>query len=128
MEGGVRIDKWLWAVRLFKTRSLATDACKSDKVRIAGQTVKPSREIRKGDEINIHSSLIDKKVVVAAVIDHRIGPGLVPDYMIDMTPETEYDKLKMKKEVNFEFRERGLGRPTKLQRRQIESLKRHLDK
>jgi ribosome-associated heat shock protein Hsp15 len=72
--------------------------------------------------------LIDKKVVVAAAIDHRIGPKQVPDYMIDMTPETEYEKLKMKKEVNFEFRERGLGRPTKLQRRQIESLKKHLDK
>jgi len=128
MEEGVRIDKWLWAVRLFKTRSQATEACKSGKVKIAGQTVKASREIRKGDAISIHTLPIDKKVMVTALVDHRIGPKMVPEYMIDMTPEEEYEKLKLMKEVNFEFRDRGLGRPTKLQRRQIESLKKHLDK
>jgi ribosome-associated heat shock protein Hsp15 len=126
MDEGIRIDKWLWAVRLFKTRSQATEACKSGNVRIGGQIVKASREVKPGDEIEIHLKPVSKKVMVAGLIGHRIGPGLVSDYMVDLTPEEEYQKLKMMKELHFEYRDRGLGRPTKLQRREIESLKRHL--
>jgi len=128
MEGTVRIDKWLWAVRLFKTRSQATEACRSGNVRIAGQTVKPSREIKQDDEIEIHLKPVNKRIKVAGLIEHRIGPKLVSLYMTDLTPEDEYRKLKSVKEMNFEFRERGAGRPTKLQRRQIEFLKKHLGK
>jgi len=128
MKEGVRVDKWLWAVRLFKTRSQATEACKSGNVMIAGQKVKASREIKQGDEINIHFQPINKRVMVAGLIEHRLGPKLVPEYIIDLTPEEEYQKLKLMKEMNFEFRDRGVGRPTKLQRRQIEFLKKHLGK
>jgi len=128
MKEGVRVDKWLWAVRLFKTRSQATEACKSGNVMIAGQKVKASREIKQGDEINIHFQPINKRVMVAGLIEHRLGPKLVSEYIIDLTPEEEYQKLKLMKEMNFEFRDRGVGRPTKLQRRQIEFLKKHLGK
>ncbi len=126
MEEGIRIDKWLWAVRIFKTRSQATEACKSGNVRIGGHIVKASREIKQGDEIEIHLKPVNKRVMVAGLIGHRVGPGLVADYMVDLTPEEEYQKLKKMKELHFEYRDRGLGRPTKLQRREIESLKRHL--
>jgi len=128
MKEGVRVDKWLWAVRLFKTRSQASEACKSGNVKIAGQTVKASRGIKRGDEISIHLRPINKRVMVAGLIEHRIGPKLVSEYMVDLTPDEEYQKLKLIKEINFEHRERGAGRPTKLQRRQIEFLKKHIGK
>jgi ribosome-associated heat shock protein Hsp15 len=126
MEEGVRIDKWLWAVRIFKTRSQATDACRSGNVKIGGQVVKPSRMIRRGEELEIHLRPVNKRVMVAGLVEHRIGPKLVADFMVDLTPEEEYEKLKMMKEMHFEYRQRGLGRPTKLQRREIESLKKVL--
>jgi ribosome-associated heat shock protein Hsp15 len=126
MEEGVRIDKWLWAVRIFKTRSQATDACRSGNVKIGGQVVKPSRMIRRGEELEIHLRPVNRRVMVAGLVEHRIGPKLVADFMVDLTPEEEYEKLKMMKEMHFEYRQRGLGRPTKLQRREIESLKKVL--
>lgn len=122
-DSSIRIDKWLWAVRLFKTRSLATQACKSNKVLIDEQPVKPSREVHLNDVIQVNKKELVRTVQVKELLGNRVGAKLVENYMIDLTPKEEFDKLKMKREVNYEFRERGLGRPTKKERRIIEKLK-----
>ncbi len=127
MEGGIRIDKWLWAVRVFKTRSLASEACRSGKVKILDQAVKPSREIKIGEVITVSLPPITKTVKVAAAIANRVSAKLVAGFMEDLTPDAEYMKLKRPDEMNFEFRERGVGRPTKRERREIEFLKLYLD-
>ncbi len=119
----VRIDKWLWSVRLFKTRSQATEACRSGKVTIEDQTIKPSREVHVGNMIVIRQGPLTKTVEVKELLKSRVGAKLVPDYMVDLTPEEEYTKLQMTREVNFEIRDRGIGRPTKKERRIIERLK-----
>ena len=126
MEQGIRIDKWLWAVRIFKTRSLASDACRTGKVKILDQAVKPSRDIKTGEIIAISMAPIIKTVKVVAPLANRVSAKLVPGFMEDLTPEAEYDKLK-RNDKNFEFRERGAGRPTKRERREIEFLKIYLD-
>jgi len=122
-EGSIRIDKWLWAIRLFKTRSLASEACKAGKVKIGGQSVKPSREIRPGDEVSVQMGIYIKTVRVLGLIHNRVSAPLVPQFMEDLTPESEYDKLKIQQELKTEFRPRGLGRPTKKERRLIDRLK-----
>ena len=122
---GVRIDKWLWAVRVFKTRSQATAACKGGKIKIDDQNVKASREIKEGEEISVSLTVYTKTVRVKALLNNRVGAKLVPNYMEDLTPEEEYDKQKMKNELNREYRQRGDGRPTKKERRIIERLKRY---
>jgi len=124
MEEIRRIDKWLWEVRIFKTRNQATTACRAGKVYIAGQMVKPSRELHSGDEITLRQSPIIRTFQVIDFPKSRVGARLVPGYMEEITPEEEFQKLKMIREMNFEYRDRGEGRPTKQQRRDIEELKR----
>ena len=119
----IRIDKWLWAVRLFKTRTQASDACRGGKVKMDGQNVKPSRDIRVGEEIEVQTGAIRKKVAVKAILKNRVGAKLVDDYMEDLTPPEEYEKLDMLKQLNYEKRDRGTGRPTKKNRREINKLK-----
>lgn len=126
MSAGVRIDKWLWAVRVFKTRSQATEACKSGKVRIGGQIVKPSHEVKPGEEITVSQQSILRSLKVLQLLGNRVGAPLVPEYMQDLTPDEEYSKLKLMRQVNFEYRDPGTGRPTKRQRREIEILKKYL--
>jgi ribosome-associated heat shock protein Hsp15 len=121
----VRIDKWLWAVRVFKTRSQATAACKGGKVKIDGQNIKASREIREGEVISISLTIYMKTVKVKALLHKRVGAKLVPNYMEDLTPQEEYDKQKLKEAINTEYRQRGEGRPTKKERRIIERLKKY---
>ena len=123
MDQAVRIDKWLWAVRLFKTRSQATDACRTNKVTIGDQPVKPSREVHVGDRIHLQTGPLNRQVEVKQLLEKRVGAKLVENYLIDHTPPEEYDRVKMMKSVNFEYRDRGLGRPTKKERRLIEKLK-----
>ncbi|MEI7663853.1 MAG: S4 domain-containing protein [Bacteroidota bacterium] len=127
MDQGVRIDKWLWAVRVFKTRSLASEACRSGKVKILDHVVKPSRELKTGEVIAVSVSPITRTLRVVALSGNRVSAKLVPSLMEDLTPEEEYQKLKRKNEPGFEHRERGLGRPTKRERREIEFLKLYLD-
>jgi len=124
MTEGVRIDKWLWTVRIFKTRSQASDACKSGKISIYNVRAKPSRELKIDDVIEIYSPLIIRTVKVKGFPGNRVSAKLVETFLDDLTPEEETIKLKMKKEINFEIRPRGLGRPTKKERRTIEKLKR----
>ncbi len=126
MEKGIRIDKWLWAVRVFKTRSLASEACRSGRVKILGQAVKPSRELKTGEEITVSFPPVVKTVKVVDFTANRVAAKLVPDFMLDLTPAEEYDKLKRDHAVDFEIRDRGIGRPTKRERREIEYLKKYL--
>jgi len=123
MPETIRIDKWLWAIRIYKTRSLASEACRAGKVKISGITVKPSREIKAGDIIVINLSPLIKTVEVLEPIKNRVGAKLVPQFANDLTPQEEYDKVKLINEMNFERRDRGSGRPTKKQRRLIDYLK-----
>ena len=119
----VRVDKWLWAVRLYKTRTLATEACKAGRVKIAGQPIKASRVLKIGDEIEVHLGSLNKTVKVKELLHNRVCPKLVEQYLIDLTPIEEYERLELIREFNYEKRPRGTGRPTKLDRRQIERLK-----
>jgi ribosome-associated heat shock protein Hsp15 len=119
----IRIDKWLWAVRLYKTRSIATEACKTGRIKIDGIAVKPSRNIRKGTIIEVFQPPMQKKIEVKELLKNRVGAKLVENYMIDHTPEEEYEKLQMIKEMKTEWRNRGTGRPTKKERRDIDRLK-----
>jgi ribosome-associated heat shock protein Hsp15 len=125
MEEGVRIDKWLWSVRVFKTRSQATLACRSGKIRIEDHPVKPSREVKTGEVIILNLDSLKKSVKVVAQVEHRVGAKLVEQFMEDLTPAEEYQKLKLRKSGS-EYRLRGLGRPTKKERREIDILKKYL--
>lgn len=115
----VRIDKWLWAVRLFKTRTLAVESCKKGRVMIQGTHIKPSRMIRVGDVIQIKKTPITYSFKVLDLSEKRMGAKLVPEFMEDVTPQSEYDILELSKVSGFIDRGRGLGRPTKKERRDL---------
>jgi len=119
----VRIDKWLWAVRVYKTRNQAAEACRAGKVKMDGLAVKPSRDIKAGDLIEISVPPIKRIFEVLEPIKNRVGAKLVAQFARDLTPQQEYDKLKLINEMNFERRDRGTGRPTKKERRLIDYLK-----
>jgi len=123
MSEGIRIDKWLWAVRIFKTRSQAAESCRVGKVRINDLPVKPSRETRLDDVITIRLGQFTKTVKVTGLLKNRVGAKLVENYLNDLTPKEEYENQKMIREFNYEHRQRGEGRPTKKERRVIEKLK-----
>ncbi len=120
MAESERIDKVLWALRVFKTRTEATDACKGGKVKVGGSNAKPSREIKPGDVINVHKGIIQFSYRIKAIPPHRLGAKLVPDYAENLTPQEELDKLHAPVETFFVKRDRGSGRPTKKERREME--------
>lgn len=126
MSEGVRVDKWLWAVRVFKTRSMATNACKVGKVKIDSQLLKPSAEVKPGNVVQVNKDHLNLELKVLNTLEKRVGAKLVPEYMEDLTPTEEYNKQEIARQTNFEYRERGIGRPTKKQRREIEKLKKFL--
>lgn len=115
----VRIDKWLWAVRLFKTRTLAVEACKKGRVMISGTNIKPSRMIKVDDVIQIKKPPITYSFKVLDLSEKRMGAKLVPEFMEDATPQSEYDILELSKVSGFIDRDRGAGRPTKKDRRDL---------
>ncbi len=117
-----RIDRWLWAVRLFRTRALATEACRGGKIRVREDKVKPSYSIKAGETVTIQSGPITKTVRVLGVIEKRLGAKLVADYLEDLTPPEEYELLRMTAAQKALRRDRGTGRPTKRDRREIERL------
>lgn len=119
----VRIDKYLWSVRIYKTRNIAIDACKAGKVKIEGNSVKPSRIIKEGDVINLSIGPLNRTIKVKALLHNRVSAKLVPDYLDDLTPPEEYERIQLMNEFNAEWRDRGLGRPTKKDRRFIDKLK-----
>ncbi len=117
---GVRIDKYLWAVRIFKTRSTAIDAIKGGKVKLEGDNVKPARDVKEGEKYTIQLSQIQKTIRVKALLENRVAAKDVSLYMEDLTPESEYKSIDRMKETRFVWRDRGTGRPTKKERRDIE--------
>lgn len=127
MAEGTRIDKYLWAIRVFKTRTDATDACKGGKVRLNGNDVKPSRTVACGDIINVRKGAVLYSYKVVATIEKRVGAKLVPEYAENITPQDELDKLRHPVETFFLKRDPGTGRPTKRDRRQMELLWDSLD-
>jgi len=123
MAERIRIDKWLWAVRIYKTRNLAADACRSGKVKINNKSVKPSYEVKLKETIVINLTPLIKTVKVMGILKNRVAAKLVEDYLEDITPQEEYDKIKFMRELNYEYRRQGEGRPTKKQRRMIDIIK-----
>lgn len=119
----VRIDKWLWAMRVFKTRTIATDACKKGRVMIGGAPVKPSRTIKEGDVVEVRKPPITYTFRVKATTQNRLGAKLVPDYLENITPQSQYDLLEMTKISGFVDRRKGLGRPTKRDSREMSRFK-----
>ncbi len=117
-----RLDKWLWAVRLFKTRSLATDACRSGSVAVGGQRAKPAHVVRPGELIGVRQGLIQRTLRVLAVPAGRVGPKLVPAFCEDRTPPAEFEKARTHRVQQILARARGSGRPTKRDRRLIDRL------
>lgn len=120
---GVRADKLLWSVRVYKTRSLATEACKNGRVHIEGVSIKASREIRVGDTLTIRLGAFTRTIAVIGLIQNRVSAKLVAEYITELTPPEEFEKLKMIRDLNYELRDRGQGRPSKKDRRDIERLK-----
>lgn len=123
MEGAsTRLDKWLWAVRIFKTRSDAADACRTNHVLVNGSYVKPSREVKVGDVVSVKRMPVLYAFQVVALVSSRQPAKNVPLYAENITPQTELDKLQVPRETVFVQRDRGMGRPTKRERREIDAL------
>ena len=122
-EDIVRMDKWLWAARLFKTRSLAADAIKGGKVKVDDSPGKPSREVKVGDVIQVQIEQLHKVVEVKTVVKNRVSAKQVPEVYNDLTPKEEYERIEFMRAYKAEWRDRGAGRPTKKERRMIERLK-----
>ena len=118
----VRIDKYLWSIRVVKTSSEATDACKGGMIRVNGSDTKPSKPVKVGDVIVARKGAVTYTYKVIDLIDKRQGPKLVPLYAENLTPQEELDKLRAPVETFFLKRDRGAGRPTKKDRRQMDSL------
>ena len=123
MANEERIDKWLWAMRVFKTRTIATEACKKGRVMMGGNPVKPSRTIKEGDVIDVRKPPVAYTFRVKAVTGNRLGAKLVPDYLENITPQSQYDLLEMTKISGFVDRRKGLGRPTKREGRKLSQFR-----
>lgn len=121
MPQEVRVDKWLWAMRIFKTRTLATEACKKGRVTLGENQIiaKPSRTIKIGDIVNVRKSPVTYTFRVKGLTENRLGAKLVPDYMENITPQSELDLLEIVKINGFVDRRKGLGRPTKREGREL---------
>ena len=117
-----RIDKWLWAARIFKTRSLAADACKSERVTLNGAQVKPSRTVKEGDEVGVKKSPVTYTFRVKQAIEKRVGAKLMPDILEDITTPEQYEILEMQRISGFVGRAKGTGRPTKKDRRALDDF------
>lgn len=118
----VRIDKWLWAVRIFKTRTVAAEACRKGRVLIGNAPVKPSRNIRTGEIIQVRKTPVTYSFMVLALADKRMGAKMVPQYMENVTPPDQYELLELNKISGFVDRQRGTGRPTKKERRDLDQF------
>lgn len=118
----VRIDKWLWAVRVFKTRTVASEACKKGRVLIGETVVKPSRSIRAGEVVQVRKPPVTYSFRVLALSDKRMGAKMVSQYMENVTPMEQYELLELNRIGGFVDRQRGTGRPTKKERRDLDQF------
>ena len=122
MEVNVRIDKWLWAVRIFKSRSQSTEACKKGRVSVGDLPVKPSREVHPGDIIKVKKPPLTRSFKVLELAEKRMSAKLAAGYFEDVTPPEELEILEIKNQMNWSSRERGAGRPTKKERRKLDDF------
>lgn len=118
----IRLDKYLWAVRIFKTRSDAADAVRNNRVLVNDAYAKPSREVKIGDMISVRRERVTYSYKVLELVSSRQPAKSVPTYCLNCTPQEELDKLHVPQETIFVFRDRGTGRPTKKERRDIDAL------
>lgn len=117
-----RLDKWLWAARIYKTRTMASDACKNGRIAINGAQAKASRAVKKGDEVSVRKSPITYTFRVISPIEKRVGAKLLPEILENITPPEQYEMLEMSKISGFVNRAKGTGRPTKKDRRAIDNF------
>lgn len=117
-----RIDKWLWASRIYKTRTLAADACKNGRVTINGAQAKPSRTVKPGDEVGVKKAPITYTFRVKQTIEKRVGARLVPEVLENITAPEQYEILELSRISGFVDRARGTGRPTKKERRALDDF------
>lgn len=122
MDRAVRIDSYLWAVRIFKTRSIAQDACKKGRVAINNITAKPAKMVSPGDTISVRKPPVTFSFRVIRTASNRMGAKLVPEYIENVTPADQYELLEMKKMSGYIDRAHGLGRPTKRERRDLDQF------
>ncbi len=123
MKSEERVDKWLWAMRIFKTRSMSTEAIKKGRVTIGGQVIKPSRTVKPGDIVDVKKPPITYTFRVKALSENRLGAKLVPEYLENLTPQSQYDILEMTRISGFVDRRKGLGRPTKRDSRDLAAFR-----
>ena len=117
-----RIDKWLWASRIFKTRSIAADACKNGRVTIGGVNVKPSHMVKAGEVVSVRKPPVTYSFKILKPIEQRVGAKLLPEIYENVTPADQYELLEMNRISGFVNRARGLGRPTKKDRRAMDAF------
>lgn len=122
MAETARIDKWLWAARIFKTRSIASDACKNGRVTIGGVNMKPSRSVKVGDVVSVKKPPITYSFKVLKTIEQRVGANLLPEIYENVTDPKQYELLEMSRISGFVDRARGTGRPTKKERRALDAF------
>lgn len=122
MAETARIDKWLWAARIFKTRSIASDACKNGRVTIGGVNMKPSRSVKVGDVVSVKKPPITYSFKVLKTIEQRVGAKLIPEIYENVTEPKQYELLEMSRISGFVDRARGTGRPTKKERRALDAF------
>ncbi len=115
-----RIDKWLWCVRVFKTRGLAAESCRAGSVEVGGAVVKPSRDVRAGEVVTVRQGLIVRRLVVRGMPGARMGAKRVGEFCEDRTPPEEFEKVKVQRVQQVLAREKGSGRPTKRERRALD--------
>ncbi|MDR1119703.1 MAG: RNA-binding S4 domain-containing protein [Dysgonamonadaceae bacterium] len=118
----VRIDKWMWAMRIFKTRTLAVEACKKNRILVNDTPAKPSRTVKTGDLIQVRKPPVTYTFKALQLTDKRIGASLVPEYLEDVTPPEQYELMELNKIGGFIDRARGTGRPTKKERRDLDDF------
>jgi ribosome-associated heat shock protein Hsp15 len=122
MAEGIRIDKFLFAVRLYKTRSQASEECRKGKVTIGGMNVKPSRELKIGETVQLRRPPITRSYKILALTENRMAAKIVPEYLAETTPASELEILEVQKKMSVYERERGTGRPTKKERRDLDDF------
>jgi len=118
----VRIDKWLWAVRLYKTRTIAAEACRKGQVSLNGVNLKPSRMVKVGEVVSVRKAPITLSFKILQAIENRVSAKLVPEMLEDVTPPEQYELLELSKISGFVDRARGTGRPTKKERRDLDTF------
>ncbi len=117
-----RIDKWLWAARIFKTRSMAAAACKKGQVSMNGAQLKPSRTVKPGDIVDVRKPPVTYSFKVKQTIEKRVGAKLIPEILENVTPPEQYELLEMNRISGFVNRAKGTGRPTKKERRSLDEF------